>query len=211
MEEVKPTIIKDEMSVGNLKVTKPISGQEWCAFVYLLVKEPKDGLYGVVKMICTGSSMAEVENRVIEMIDKGEIEKDLPTICIQKTGYYRYLAAGGDPNAQKEAYNVNTKEKIIEPRKIAAERRKEQIAETNRQMEELREESEKGRDQNPDSYENYKFYKVQVGMIDPYIKKAEMELEELKKTKAKSIKEVQRVERQFGNYRLKFEKEISEK
>ena len=142
MSKPEPNIQKDTMSVDHLQVTKSLPGQEYCAFVYLLVKNPETPLYGVTKVLCTGSSMDEVENHVTTMIDNGTLEKDLPSIKICRTGHYKYLLAGASDNDQKEAYNVQTKEKIIDTKKIAAERRKNQIKETNQQIEDIRAEEE---------------------------------------------------------------------
>lgn len=207
MEEQKTQIISSGVSIDNLKITPSPSGQEYCAFTYLLVKDPKTPCYGIIKVLCTGRTMEEVETRVTEMMDNGTLEKEIPFVKITKTGGYRYLIAGGQDDDPKEAYNLQTKEKIVEPRKMLAERRKQQMKDMNEQMEDLRKESQEERETNPDSYEVYKFYKVQLDMIDPYIKRAEAELKKLIETKKKSINNVQRVERQFGNYRLRYEKE----
>ena len=209
MEETSNKIIVNEEVIPKLHNSPSPKGQEWCAYTFLLIPNPQTDNYGIVKVLCFGTTKQEVEKQVHEMLDDGRIEKGIPFVRVCPTGVYRYLKAGGDDRDMKESYDLNTKESIIESSQLIADKRKKEMREMKDRMDELKSEAKDERKQDPDSYEAYIFHRNQLDMSRQREKQLSSEVEVLKKILLKATKEVKRIESQHGNYKLKFSTQFS--
>lgn len=218
MEEVKTRIITvgehaDGSAEPQIKLhnTPCLKGQEWCAYTFLLIPKAKiseaSDNYGVAKVICFGTTSKEVEKIVQEMLDDGRIEKGLPFIRVSPTGWYRFLKAGGDDRDLKESYDLNTKEAIVDTSNLLAEKRKREMREMKERMDELKGEAKQERKAEPDSYEVYAYHRTQFDMSSQRERQLKAELEFLQGIKLKAQKAFTRIEREHGNFKLKFNKE----
>lgn len=201
-------ILNEQENIPNLHHTKSPVGQEFCAYTYLLIKEPKTPQYGVIKILCTGSSAMEVEQKVAAMMKSGELEPEIPFVSIRRTGHYSYLVAGGDPKVVKEGVDVQTGELVNEVKKTTADKRKKEMKEMERRLDDLAESGQEKAEASSDPFDTYKYHRIQASMVTQRMKQLEDELEYIKKIKKKAATNIVQLERQHGNFRMRFEKEM---
>lgn len=206
--ETGTKILTNDEVLPNLHPTPPPQGQTYCAFTYLLVKDPKTPEYGILKVLCTGSTKKEVETTVATMMKSGELEPEIPFVSIRRTGYYTKIVAGGDPAVPKDNIDVQTGEVVNEIKKEAAEKRKKEMKEMERRLDDLAESSKEKADSASDSFETYKYHRVQAMMVTQRIAQLETELKEVQKVKKKAATKIVQLEREFGTYPHRFEKEM---
>lgn len=101
---------EDEQTHPCLKSTKASPEQAWSAYTYYIAKTPVNNIHGLFKIVCTGPTAKAVDSYVKLLIDRGDLEQDLPFVAIRRTGIYVKLIPGGDPDAEKEKYEPAGKE-----------------------------------------------------------------------------------------------------
>jgi len=185
--------------------TKPLVGQEWCAYTYNLSKVPSNNIYGLFKVICTGTTEAGVKETVIKMLDDQKLERYLPFVKYCETGLYKLLIGGGsDPKADKEVYNTTTKKVVGELEHAVTEKRKAAAKELQESEARLRKESEDTLEDDPYSFETYCAYRGTLQTATTRIRQLEGEITHIKSVKNKSSIKVKEISRKHGNYNLKY-------
>lgn len=207
MEEKGPKILSEDEDFPKLHPTPPVPGQEYVAYTYLLIKEPKTPEYGILKIICTGPTRENVEDRVAKLIKTGEIEPEIPFVSVRRTGRYHPIIAGGDPKVLKDGVDVQTGQIYGEAKKVAAEKRKAEMKEMERRMDDLSQSSQE-KVKTSDDFEQYKYFRVQAMMAQQKEKQLEEELKNVKKIQQKAGKGIIQLERQFGTFKQRFVDEM---
>ncbi len=210
MEKVPTKIIKDEKSAVKLTNTPCLKGQEYCAYTFLLIPNPQTDNYGVIKVVMFGTTMEEVEEEVKKMLDDGRLEKDLPFIRICRTGDYRYLKAGGDDRDAKESYNLETQETVIAAQKLMQDKRKKKVKEMKQREKDLKQEAEDEREADPNSFEVYAYFRTTISTATQRLKQLQGEMDQINKVKGKALRESQRIQREHGNFKLRYEKQFKQ-
>jgi len=201
-----PQIISVDDGVPQLFHSPAPEGQEWSAYTFLLIKEPKQDIYGACKTVCFGRTRIEVENQVKEMLATGKIEPQVPFVRVCRTGMWRYLKAGGDDRDLKEAFDIKSKQAVVETAKAIADKGKEEIRTLKEREKELLAESKSDHKSDPDSFETYAYYRQQFQIASQRKTQLEKELKKINKLREKSTAEKTRLERQFGNYEGRYER-----
>jgi hypothetical protein len=200
-----PKVLITPESTLQLHNTPPEKGQEWCAFTYLLVPEPKTSTYGTVKILCFGSTDREVEAIVGEMMKSGELERSIPFVQVVKTGHWRKLVAGGEKSDVAVTMNAMDGTILSEVHKERARRNADATRELDEQMRRVKEESEGKNFETP--YEEYCRFRTQITMAVQRERQLEQELKQVKQARGNGITKVRQIEREYGTFRLKFDKE----
>jgi hypothetical protein len=196
-----------EISAKNLKTTKPVPGQEHFAYVNIMVKEPKNNIYGVMKVLCTGPTEEWVTDKVHWMFNEGLLEKELPGgVKYGLTGQYGILKGGIDENDNVEVYNTATREVVGESDQLIAEKRKAAAKELQDAERRMKEESKEAVKNDPDSFDTYSMYRGMYHTAATRVKQLEGELEHIKKLRNKAAKNLRRIEQTHANYKLKYGK-----
>jgi hypothetical protein len=208
MEESKTKILIEGGDLPNLHSTPSAPGQEYCAFTYLLIKDPKTPEYGIIKVLCTGPTIDDVQQRVASMMKSGQIEPEIPFVAIRRTGRYVRLIAGGDPKVLKEGVDVQTGQLVNEVKKMNVDKRKAEMKEMDRRLDELKESSEEKATTAPDPFEAYKYSRVQAMMAAQRSSQLEDEMKEVNKIKKKAANSISRIESQYGTFKKRFEQEM---
>ena len=202
MTEETPTF-----TLKDLKSSKPLDGQEFCAYVYLLSQEPVNNIHGLFKVIATGSSSDAVQNTITKMIDQGKLEANLPHINIGPTGTYGRLMSGEDPKAERDVYNTSTKRVVTQIENEITEKRKAAANEVKEATKRVQEESKQNIADDPESYETYTAHRGRLVTVSTRLKQLEGELEFLKNIKKKTILAIREVEKKHAPYKLKYKRD----
>lgn len=207
-ENSGPKVERNVFTVDSLQKTTPLVHQEFCAYTYLLLPEPTNNVYGVLKVICTGNSVEACENIIKEKIEKGDLEAQLPFISVVPTGRYRYIHPGGDPHNVKDVYNTVTKEVVHTERDKFVEKRKQRAQEMEKREEEIRQDAQAKLEKDPESYETYAHLTVKENGINAYIKEQQRLIDKQKKVLVETTKKRQTLDRKFPKYKRQFAAEV---
>lgn len=191
----------------ELQNTTPLKGQEYCAYVYLMGKEPRNGVHGLIKIICTGSSEKDVKANVAQLMNDNKLEKNLPHINIGPTGTYGHITSGSNPDADKEIYNTVTKQMVTEIDNDITEKRKAAAREVREATKKVQQESNEAMEEDPFSYETYCAHRSMYVTAASRVKQMEGELEHIKMIKNKALKARREVEKKHPAYRLKYKQQ----
>lgn len=208
MESKVEDVKQSAMTIDQLKSTAPPEGQEWCAYTYLLLPEPKNDIFGVIKILCYGRTRDEVDTILQAMFDSDELEHNIPFIRVRPTGKYSYIVPGNDPHAEKAAYNTETQEYVNAVEDKVTTKRKEQARGMRRRMKKLQEEAQDEEEDDPNSYEVYAHHRVKAMSIKSWLSSQEKVLKEQKKHMVESTKKFQDLERRFPKYKRQFNEEL---
>lgn len=197
-----------KITAKELKNTEPPKGQEWCAYTALMSKEPTNGVYGVIKILCTGANEKAVRDTVLEMFNTGRLEVDLPIVKYQPTGHYKYITYGHDPKANKEVYNTTTKRVAGEAEAQLNEKRKQAAKEMREAERRLREETEQAKEEDPYSYEVYCSYRGSLVTASSRLKQLQEEVDLIKGIKSKAITALKEISTRHGNYKHRYNEQF---
>lgn len=206
-EETTEFMKQSSMTPKELQKTTPLPGQEWCAYTYLLLPEPQNNVYGVIKIVGFAESEDELRQLIAAMFDSGELEENLPFVRIRKTGFYSYIVPGNDREAETLAYNTEDNEYVGEAQRQLAEREKKSIKSIQRQMKKLKKESQYYYEDDPESYEVYAQARAQEESVTSWLKQQEKIIAEQKKNLVKASKRRKDLARRFPLYPRRFDAE----
>lgn len=207
-EDSSLNIVSDVPDVPQLRATRVVPAQKWCAYTYLIAKEPKEGIHGTLKVLCVGSTQEEVKSTLRAMWDAKELNPHLPFVRVAATGHWQFLNVAAKEELS-DAYNMQTKSMATEFGKEFDERRREAERELRERAAELQRDQEEELKNGEDTFETYTFNRMRkVGVIDR-IRVLEEELKKMKKLKVETIRTIHQLERAHPLFRRKFEKDAA--
>lgn len=204
MEDHEIRIFVTKEAPTGLHHSKPVAGQEWCAYTYLLLQEPQGNNYGTIKVIGTGPTEADVTKMVADFFNDGNLESHIPFVRVSPTGMYRHLVAGGDDRDRKEAYDIQSRQHIVSAQQAAADQRRKEMNGIQERIADLKDEVV-APEAKRDPFENYIYYRQQHMLAIQRVNALRKELKQMELIRASGATEVKRIERENGTFRLKYE------
>jgi hypothetical protein len=189
-------LIRNYPAVSRHGVDPAIDGQEITCLSFMLLKEPKNGVYGFVK--CRGSHRdVDAATKKCETLIK-EVDSVFP-IHQAKTGYW--VPITNNPAYSEDRLDVKTKEQEIALRDQAQKDQVRQTQQKSRELEEKKKEVEtRDIDADPESLDFYTKKKVSQKELKGYIDSGVQKLNYLKKQLKKINKEVLEINKKHPVY-----------
>lgn len=201
--------VEKGITADDLQPTKPINGQEWCAYTYILFPENVNENRGVIKVICTGPSEEYVTEKVEQMLASGDIEAIVPFVRISPTGRYKFINPGGDKRDKTDVYNTQTKEAVVKTRENLFKKQQEEMKTLMERQKMLEKEAKEEEQRAPDSYEVYANYRVKEDSIKSWLKLQEKEIAKQKLNLLECTKKRQTLDKTHPQLARRFKKEYN--
>ncbi|MFS8159287.1 MAG: hypothetical protein ACMG6E_03575 [Candidatus Roizmanbacteria bacterium] len=209
-ESQNQRIVASNIDVPKLNATRPLPGQEYCAYVYLIATKPENNVHGVINVLCTGKTEKEVEDTVKAMFDSGQLSAHLNFVRITGSGTWRFLIPGGEPTAEKDIYNIKTQATTSEFAKSFDEKRRKQNKELKARVELLMKESQEAIEDDPESFETYKFMHVRRVGVRQQLEEMAKEKVRLDQLELESTAKINELDVKFPDYIVKLSQRKAE-
>lgn len=198
--DVSSKIQKGGFTHKDLKPTRPVPTQIYCAYTYLLLPEIVNGTAGIIKILCTAPSEEECDKILQAMFESGELELEIPFVRVCPTGIYKYLRAGGDPKDDKEVYNDTLKKNVTQEREKLLQAKKKEKESIDRRFDALQKESQENIVASEDTFDNYATVKNTELSLRSFINNQERELRKLKKKLVDATKRRVTLDRKYPKF-----------